>query len=523
MPGNDHYVRQIMESLYADEHRVRLVHNDVPTRAGELADAVRSAAAGLRAHGVGVGDVVAVMTVNNTPATLILRYAAGLVGAVAVHVGTVNAVNPGDVLRIREQLDIVESTGATVFAIDADNAARAHELRALSDRPVLLAGLGDLGEGVVDLSVLPPGSFDLADAEQGELAIVTFTSGSTGRPKGVCWSCEVKNAIIARMAAQALRQTLLVTAPLTHTAAFTSDNVLVAGGTVVLHDGFDAAAVLRAAGRYRITRMMLSAPQLYALKDHPDVDSADLSSLRDLSYTGSPASAERLAEVVKVFGPVLSQIYGNSEVGLMCRLTGDEHTRPELLGTVGRPVEPVRVSIRDPRDERELPTGETGEVCVHTPLSMAGYWGDPELTARTLRDGWLHTGDIGHLDERGYLHLRGRLADVIKTNGIKVYPTAVEHALSAHPAVAQAAVFGCADADRVERVHAAVVARDGHRVSADDLHDHVATALSPNHAPAVVTFHAELPMLGFGKPDRLRLRAEAEDAAQPAVHNRMES
>ncbi|MFE0174968.1 AMP-binding protein [Streptomyces sp. NPDC059002] len=522
MPGNDHYVRQILESLYLDEHRIRLVHQDIPTHAGELADAVRSAAAGLRAHGVGVGDVVAVMTVNNTPATLVLRYAAGLVGAVAVHVGTVNAVNPGDVLRLGDQLDIVRSTRATVFAIDAENADRARALRTRSERPVLVAGLGDLGPDVVDLSELPPDAFDLADAAQGDLAVVTFTSGSTGRPKGVCWSFEVKNAIIARMAAEARRQTLLVTAPLTHTSAFTSDNVLVAGGTVVLHPGFDAAAVLRAVGRHRITRMMLSAPQVYALKDHPDVAAADLSSLRDLMYTGSPAAAERLAEAVKVFGPVLCQIYGNSEIGLMCRLTAQDHAQPELLTTVGRPVELVKVSIRDPHD-RELPTGEVGEVCVHTPLSMAGYWDDPELTARTLRDGWLHTGDVGHLDERGYLHLRGRLADVIKTNGIKVYPAAVEKALAAHPAVAHAVVFGVADADRKERVHAVVVARDGHRVTADDLREHVATALSPNQAPADVTFRAELPVLGFGKPDRARLRAEAEDAARLPVPNGMES
>ncbi|SEG68618.1 fatty-acyl-CoA synthase [Actinacidiphila yanglinensis] len=522
MPGNDHYVRQILKSLSPDEDRVCLVYEDTPTRAGELSAAVRSAAAGLRAQGVGAGDVVAVMTVNNTPATLILRYAAGLVGAVVVHVGTVNAVNPGDVLRVREQFDIVRSTRARVFAIDADNAERARELRDRFERPVLLVALGDLGPDVVDLSVLPPDAFDLADAAQGELAVVTYTSGSTGRPKGVCWSYEVRNDVLARMAAQAHRQTVLITAPLTHTAAFTSDNVLVAGGTVVLHHGFDARAVLRAVERHRVTRMMLSAPQVYALKDHPDVNSADLSSLRDLMYTGSPAAADRLAEAVKVFGPVLCQIYGNSECGQMCRLSGDDHTRPELLRTVGRPVDLVTLSIRDLQDDRELPPGEPGEVCVHTPLAMTGYWDDPEQTARTLRDGRLHTGDIGHLDEEGYLHLRGRIADVIKTNGIKVYPAAVEGALAAHPGVAQAAVFGVADADRLERIHAVVVARDGHHVTADDLRDHVATTLSPNQAPAVVTFRAELPVLGFGKPDRLRLRAEAEEAARVPSHNEWE-
>ncbi|MGW9214089.1 AMP-binding protein [Embleya sp. NPDC055664] len=523
MPGNDHYVRQILESLSVDEDRITLVHEDIPTRAGELAAAVRSAAAGLRALDVGVGDVVAVMTVNNTPATLVLRYAAGLVGALVVHVGTVNAVDPGDVLRAGEQFEMVASTGATVFAIDADNAARARELRARFERPVLLVALGDLGHDVTDLSLSLPDAFDPADAAQGELAVVTYTSGSTGRPKGVCWSFEVRNDVTARMAALGHRQTMLVTAPLTHTAAFTSDNVLVSGGTVVLHQGFDAAAVLRAVGRHRISRVMLSAPQVYALADHPDVGTTDLSGLRDLGYTGSPASADRLAEAVKVFGPVLGQIYGSSECGLICRLTGDDHTRPELLSTVGRPVAPVTLSIRDPLDERELPIGEVGEVCVHTPLVMAGYWRDPEATARTLRGGRLHTGDIGHLDEHGYLHLRGRLADVVKTKGIKVYPAAVEKALSGHPAVAQAAVFGVADADRMERVHAAVVVRDGRHVTAEELREHVAAILSPNQSPTVVTFRAELPVLGLGKPDRMRLRAEAEAAGAAPAHNASET
>jgi fatty-acyl-CoA synthase len=144
---------------------------------------------------------------------------------------------------------------------------------------------------------------------------------------------------------------------------------------------------------------------------------------------------------------------------------------------------------------------------------MLGYWGDPELTAATVRDGWVHTGDLGSLDEKGYLRLHGRLGEVMKTNGIRVHPTDVENALLTHPEVAQAAVYCVVDEDRVEHIHAAVVLRPGAGADAGALTGHVAAELSPQHAPAVVTFHGALPLTGAGKPDKQALAALATGAA----------
>ncbi len=190
-----------------------------------------------------------------------------------------------------------------------------------------------------------------------------------------------------------------------------------------------------------------------------------------------------MGEAAKVLGPVLIQVYGTSEAGMISMLFPPEHLDPELRMPVGRPADGVRVTIRDPWDGRALPAGEHGEVWVMTPWSMADYWNEPEPTADAVRDGLVRSGDLGHLDHAGYLHLHGRLADVLKANGIKISPDAVERALLAHPAVAQVAVFGVEDTDRIERIHAAVVPRENARVDRAALRRHVGTTLSANHVP----------------------------------------
>ncbi|MEU4105496.1 class I adenylate-forming enzyme family protein [Streptomyces tanashiensis] len=511
LQGNSHYVRQILDALGANPLNAPLICEDVPTTAGSLADSVTSAAHAMRAQGVGLDSVVAVLTNANTPATLILRWAANLLGATVVHLRGVNAVNPLDQLPLELQLDILTDVRATLVAVDADNVDRGRELcDALKTRP-LLAGLGAFGPDIVDLTAAPADAFDPETAETGDIAVVTYTSGSTGRPKGVSWSFAVKNDMVATSAARGVPANCLVTAPLTHSSGFAADDTVITGGLVVLQSAFDATRVLRAIGQYGITRLVLSAPQVYALTEHPAIGSTDLSTVRELFYTGSAASPDRIGKAVEVLGPVIMQVYGTSESGLISLLLPDDHRDPALRATVGRPPEGVRVTIRDTEDGRVLPPGEPGEVCVISRWSMERYWNEPELTARTVRDGWIHTGDIGHLDDAGYLHLHGRIADVIKTNGIKVYPASVERALLDHPAVAEAAVFGVEDVDRLERICAVIVATPGAAPDAEELRRHVGERLTPNHVPADIELRTALPVLALGKPDRLRLRAEARE------------
>lgn len=509
MHGTDHYVRQILAVLRADPEATPLVWRDEPVPAGELADSVLSAAEGLRQQGIGRGDVVAVLTDANTPPTLVLRYAANLLGAAVVHLRGVNAAFPKDELAEDDQFRLLEEAQAAALAVDRVNLDRAKALCARLAEPPVLVGL-EPGTGV-DLSAFPADAFDPADAQEGETAVVTYTSGSTGRPKGVCWSFPVRNERAATLGRAGKWECYLITAPLTHTSSHLADATLVAGGTVVLMPGFEPAAVLRAVADHHVTHLTLAAPQLYRIVEHPGLADADLSSLRELFYTGSAVASGRLSAALDAFGPILTQIYGTSETGLISRMTPSDHQDPSLFGTVGSPVPGVRVTVRDPEDGRVLPAGEAGEVCVTSPWTMAGYWRDDELTARTVHDGRVHTGDIGRLDERGYLTLLGRKAEVIKANGIKIYPASVEETLLAHPAVSQAAVFGVADADRVERICAAVVPRDGAAADAEALRAHVRTTLSANHVPSEIETRAELPFLGPGKPDRVRLREETRD------------
>ena len=307
-----------------------LVDRDTPTTAHELADSVIRAAAGMREHGVGPGDAVAVLTNPNTPATLIMRYAANLVGATAVHVRGVSAIHPSDQLAADAQLTILLDVEPVMLAIDRTT-SREHGTSAPRCPSVLgsrILGGGDYLPGAVDLSA--PGDFDLATAEEGGIAVVTYTSGSTGKPKGVSWPYAVKNEMTATSAARGGRGRCLVTSPLTHSSGFSADDTIVAGGTVVLHPGFDAAEVLRAVPRHGITRLVLGSPQVNTLAEHPDTANSDLTSLRELFYTGSPAAPERLAHAVKSLGPVLYQVYGTSETGLISLLTPQDHLDLEL-------------------------------------------------------------------------------------------------------------------------------------------------------------------------------------------------
>jgi fatty-acyl-CoA synthase len=508
-----HYVQRLLTHFDAEPDRAALVSDGVALTAGELAAATRRAAAAMGRHGIVRGDVVGILTEPNTAATLILRWAANLAGATAAHVRGMNAVSPEDELRSDQQRAVVTDVGARMLAVDVANIGRARELIALAAEPPTLAVLGAGGPDTVDLAA---GSGDGAepdpDVADGDFAVITQTSGSSGRPKGVCWTFGTKNEMSASAAERSVRTNLLITAPLTHSSGFGADDTLITGGMVVLHPGFDAAAVLRAVAEHRIGRLILGTPQVYALGAHPDRPGTDLSSLTELIYTGSPGAPLRLREALEIFGPVLIQVYGTTESGVLTMLLPDDHRDLRACGTVGRPLNPAALSIRDPESGRVLPAGEVGEVWAVPRWGMACYWREPELTAQTVRDGWVRTGDLGHLDADGYLNLTGRLADMMKVKGIRIHPEAVEKVLNQAPGVSQAAVCGVEDADRVERIYAAVAAKPGATVDFDELRRHVSRELTDNHVPSLFELYRELPVVGPGKPDRARLRVDARAA-----------
>lgn len=526
MSSHENYARRVLEALAAAPDRIAVWREGEVLTAGQFTGAVLTAAEALRRHGTGNraptasegSPVVAVLTVTNRPATIILRYAANLVGATLVHLHSTNAVDPTDQLAAEGREKILSRTGATFLAVDKENLDAARELCDRLPESPRLAALGPLGPDVLDLSSGDPDAFDLeaVEADPERPAVVICTSGTSGSPKAVTMPYRVRSRYLEvglKVGFQSPEPLVyLSTLPVSNSSGSIVDLALASGGTVVLHDGFDAGDVLRAVEQHRVSTLTITPPQLYLLIDHPDLATTDRSSLTNITYVGSPAAPARLAEALEVFGPVLLGIYGTTETSPIGVLTPPDHADPDLRRTVGRPAAEVR--IRDLDDDHDLPPGEIGEVCVRSPSTMLGYWGEPELTASTVRDGWVHTGDLGSLDTNGYLRLHGRMGEVIKANGIKVRPTDVEHALLTHPEVAQAAVYCVIDDDRVEHIHAAVVVRPGATADSGTLISHVAAELTPKHVPAVVTFHDTLPLTAAGKPDKRRLAARDKEETE---------
>jgi fatty-acyl-CoA synthase len=257
-----------------------------------------------------------------------------------------------------------------------------------------------------------------------------------------------------------------------------------------------------------ITGTVVIVPMLHRLLARLRQRSFDLDALRALVVTGSAASPNLLATAVELLGPRLWQGYGQAESGMISLLTPElirEHG--ELaLESVGRPLPEVEIEVRD-----------DGEICVRSPHMMAGYWGEPELTGEVIdAGGWLHTRDIGRVDETGLLQLTGRSRDVILVNAEVCYAAPIERALARHPAVGAALVVGVPDARTGEAIHAFLVPAGEHPLpDADTLRALVRAELTPGHVPRTYTAITEIPVAASGKPDKQALtrRALAEQSA----------
>jgi fatty-acyl-CoA synthase len=271
---------------------------------------------------------------------------------------------------------------------------------------------------------------------------------------------------------------------------------------------FDPDAVLRTIARERINFTLFVPTMIYVLLDHPALDRTDLSSLELLLYGASAMSPSRLIEGIERIGPVFSQLYGQTECYPVSVLRKADHDvkSPELFLSCGFPIAACEVTILDD-DDQEVETGEAGEICVRAPHVMAEYWKRPEQTAETLKNGWLHTGDIARADERGYMFILDRKKDMIVSGGFNIFPREVEDVLSQHADVAMVAVVGVPDDKWGEAVTAVIVAREGARPSAEELINLVKTRKGSAHAPKHVKFVSELPMTSVGKVDKKLLKA----------------
>jgi acyl-CoA synthetase (AMP-forming)/AMP-acid ligase II len=286
------------------------------------------------------------------------------------------------------------------------------------------------------------------------------------------------------------------------------------GGSHVIVPGFDPAAVLAAIERHRVTDVLLVPTMIQLLADHPGVTGYDLASLRSVLYGASPISEAVLERAMKAFPSAsFTQAYGMTELAPVATLLSPADHEHGHLRSAGRAAPHAEIGVVGP-DGGRLPPGQAGEIIVRGGHVMLGYWNKPEETSNAVRDGWMHTGDAGYLDEQGYLYVVDRLKDMIITGGENVYSAEVENAVASHPAVAQCAVIGVPDPHWGERVHAVVVPRAGATVTIEELRAHVKTLIAGYKAPGSLEITGALPMSSTGKILKRELRDKHQMTAE---------
>ena len=477
---------------------------------GEVADRVARLAGALRGLGVADGDRVAILALNSD------RYLEYIL-AVPWAGGVINPVN------IRwSPAEIVYSfadSGTRVLLVDDAYAPTVAALR--EGHPdlatVIHCGDGPTPEGLLSYEELVAGSEPVEDARRNgdQLAGLFYTGGTTGFPKGVMLSHTNMLASALGTAAKGVALTLgpdtryLHAAPMFHIADMVGTvGTILVGGQHVHIPAYDPVKVMAAVQAHGVTESLLIPVMIQVLVDHPQLADHDMSSLRTVMYGGSVISQAVLERAMKALpGAAFTQAYGMTELApIATLLTPTDHLNPDLLRSGGRAAPHTEVRIVD-EGGREVPRGTVGEVAVRGANVMLGYWDKPEETAAALRDGWMHTGDGGYMDDAGYVFIVDRMKDMIVTGGENVYSAEVENAVAKHPAVAACVVIGVPDAEWGERVHAVVVLKPGQTTTAEELREHAKTMISGYKAPRTAEFVEALPLSGAGKILKRELRA----------------
>lgn len=477
----------------------------------ELDEASNRLAHALCGNGVTAGTPVALM-LSNSAEYVVADLAIAKLGAAKVPLN--------DMLSDDEATYVLRDSGAVV-AIASPlqvGVATAHLARAERLEAVIAAGPAAAPRETLAWDTVladHPATAPEADGVGTDVGLIMYTGGTTGRPKGVVHRArELAVNLLSHRIETEIRpdDQLLLSSPLPHSAGFLLQTALLAGAVTHVERRFDAAGIVEKIHQDKISYLFMVPTMIYRLLDAVRDDPRDLSALRTILYGAAPMSSERLQEGLRRFGPVFVQLYGQSEApNFITRLTREDHLDGdgERLRSCGRPVTLAEVRIIRDTGEICVP-GEVGEVTARTPYTMAGYHQLPEATARTLRNGWLHTGDIGYLDEQGYLFLLDRKNDMIISGGMNVYSSEVESALRRCTEVSQAAVVGVPHPDWGEAVVAFVVAEKGQSLDEDLLAKHCRATLSAYKRPKAFRQLESLPLTVYGKVDKKTLRASWE-------------
>ncbi len=335
-----------------------------------------------------------------------------------------------------------------------------------------------------------------------DIQAIKFTGGTTGMPKGVmqpyrAWRAVIINQIHGWQITEADR--FVICAPISHGTGTYVLPLLAQGGCLVLSATSEANDILYAFREQRGTMTFMPPTLIYKLMAAASSGAEDFPSLRLLIYGGAGMPSEKISAAQSFFGNVLATTYGQTEAPQIATLIGpQELAQTQYRASVGRASWLTDIAIVD-KEMKPLPQGEAGEILIRGDLVMTGYWQLPEKTAETITDGWLHTGDVGYMDDKGFIFIKDRIRDVIITGGFNVYPIDVENALSQHPAVHEVAVFGMTDEKWGESVNAAVQLRASCTATAQELQAFAREKLGPVHTPKHIYFFQNLPRSPVGK------------------------
>lgn len=440
---------------------------------------------------------------NNTPEWILLELAAALAGVTLV------TVNPS--YQARELKYVLEQSRSEALYYVAS--VRGNPMKAIADE--VCAGIPGIRHRILfdDHAALYDG------ADRGVLPVVAprdpaqiqYTSGTTGFPKGALLHHEglVQNSrdAVSRSGLSA-GDRLAHYMPLFHTTgcAILALGALNVGAATYLMPGFDPVLAVRVMERERANFLLGVPTMIVALIEETLKSGRDLSSLRGAMSGGAMVAPELVRKAKDVFGVTIQIVYGQTEASPVITQAWTDDAPEDLSGTIGQPLPHVEVSIRDPRTNAVVPLGEQGEICARGYLVMNGYNDNPEATAKTIdAEGWLHTGDLGRMDARGYLKITGRVKEMIIRGGENLFPAEIENAMLEHEAVAEVAVVGVPCPTYGEQVACFMRARGETRPEPAALKAFIRQRLSPQKTPLYWIWVTDWPLTGSGKIQKFRL------------------
>jgi acyl-CoA synthetase (AMP-forming)/AMP-acid ligase II len=476
---------------------------------------VNQLAAALHRLGVARGHHVAIL-MHNCPEMLEAIYACFKLGCAAVPINF--RLHPKEYAFI---IDHSEATAVIISPEFNEPLLEIHEQIASAQHQITLAGSSGKLLDYEALLARETGEWEDVDVEPDDPAWLFYTSGTTGMPKGAMLTHRNLLAMTMSFYADICRgfgpdDVILHAAPLSHgSGLWALPNIAKAAKNVILESrSFDAEQVLALIQEHRVTNMFCAPTMVKLMIDSPLVGKYDHRSLKALCCGGGPMMVADIRKAIETFGPVLLQLYGQGEspMTITCLpqwghiLNGSER-QLKRLSSAGIPRTDVEVKVFD-QEDREVPTSEVGEIVTRSDVVMKGYWRNLEATAKTLRNGWLHTGDVGQMDEDGYVFLLDRSKDMIVSGGENIYPREVEEVLARHPAVREVVVIGVPDAEWGEAIKAVVSLREGSSATAGELIAFSKEHIASYKKPKSVDFVDELPKNSYGKLLKRELRAK---------------